>query len=391
MKPARSCLCADSGRLGVNQAFGERETENLPTQESQGGSWRAVAQVDRAGQAKAGDSATFHKESCRLHFKPPKHDDRPRLRLCLPSLRVLTPFLSVVATRNARLTVATIQLSLLVQQAMAAKRRLTPTKAEGSSGNAKHGAKKAAAAAAKSPPPSAGKKKKAPPPIAPAAHTSREKGKGAFLGKGGVLTLGGKTSGGGRGKGGGRGSNRSPGRGGHGGPKKGRGGAAGGRGAAAATTAATAVEGNNASSEEDGESEDGGELDEIEESSEDGSQEEEEEAEQVTGAKAKANKSKHGGGKRQEEDSSEGEESEQELQSFMEAFPGMSSDEEEGEDGTGLGGAGMGSDGSSSDDAGSESDEDEEDGGLMDVRFSRVATTRAFHVNSTTNAQASCR
>ncbi|CAM9544111.1 unnamed protein product, partial [Ectocarpus sp. 12 AP-2014] len=285
-------------------------------------------------------------------------------------------------TRNAGLTVATIKLSLLVQQAMPAKRRPTPTKAEGSSDNAKNGVKKAAAAAAKSAPPSVGKKKKAPPPIAPAAHTSREKGKGAFLGKGGVLTLGGKTSGGGR-KGSGRSSNSSPKQGGHGGPKKGRGGAAGGRGAATATKAATAVAGSNVSSEEDGESEDGGELDEMEESSEADSEEEEEAAEQVMSAKAKANKSKHGGGKRQEEDSSEGEESEQELQSFMEAFPGMSSDEEEGEDGTGLGGAGMGSDGSSSDDAGSDSDGDEEDGGLMDIeRQSKALDKKAARMQA---------
>eukprot|EP00752_Nemacystus_decipiens_P002246 g2129.t1 len=249
---------------------------------------------------------------------------------------------------------------------MPTKRRPTPTKAVGSIDSPSVRSGKSGASA-KIPTPSSGTEKKAPPPIA-VTPSSRENGKGDFLGKGGVLALGSKASPGGRGRG--RGGKSSPGRGGGGGGDNAK-----GRGAPPKARGPPGASGGSDESSDEGESSDFGEdIEEMEESNEDG------EEQQEYAAAARMGKRRKGEGE-EDYDSSEGEESEQELQSFMEAFPGMSSDEDEGgEDG------GLGEDsGDSNSSGGEESDSsaEERDDELMDIeRQSRALDKKATRMQA---------
>eukprot|EP00904_Undaria_pinnatifida_P013680 jgi/Undpi1/9442/HiC_scaffold_27.g11899.m1 len=259
---------------------------------------------------------------------------------------------------------------------MPGKRRSMPSKTNGSSATAaagEHRRSKDSPSAAKSP----ASKKKAPPSNAP-TYASREtvtttpvtgsakKGKGDFLGKGGVLTLGRTPSGRKAARDGGGGSSsrssRSPA--GSGKTPAGASKARGGRkGAAAERDASSQEDEDGGDNDDNSEGIDG--LDEMDESSDDDSAAEQS-LEQFKASRKKsaaATRSRKGGGGDDEEE--DGEESEQELQSFMEAFPGMSSDEDgedEGLDG-GVGGE-SGSDVSEQDD---DDDEGGERGGLMEI------------------------
>lgn len=263
---------------------------------------------------------------------------------------------------------------------MPGKRRSTPSKANGSNATAAAGeqrSSKDSPSAAKSP----ASKKNAPPSNAP-THASREtvtatpgkgsakKGKGDFLGKGGVLTLGRAPSGrkaarGGGGVGAGTSprSNRSPAASGK--KPAGASKARGGRKGAAAEKDVSPGDGDD---DDDDVSEGGDGVDGMEESSDDDGAAEQSLAEFKASRKksAAAARSRKGGGDEDEED--DGEESEQELQSFMEAFPGMSSDEDGEDEGLGGGGGESGSDVSEGDDDEDDDDDGGERGGLMEVR-----------------------
>ncbi|CAM9201057.1 unnamed protein product, partial [Laminaria digitata] len=272
---------------------------------------------------------------------------------------------------------------------MPGKRRSTPSKANGSSATAAVGeqrSSKSSPSSAKSPPPSSGKKK-GPPPIAP-THSSREtKGKGDFLGKGGVLTLGRAPSGrkAARGGGGGSGSSPRPSRSPAPSGKKPAGGASKARGGKVSARGATASNDMSLEDEEEDDDDDADDEDAeggtgvygMEESSDDGGAEQslaearKSAAAAATRSKKRSKQSGGGGGdEEEEEDASGGEESEQELQSFMEAFPGMSSDEEEEEEeGLGGGESSGGESGSGVDEEDDDEDDDEggERGGLMEI------------------------
>lgn len=279
---------------------------------------------------------------------------------------------------------------------MPAKRRTTSAKAKGSSavtassdGPNKH-------AAVKSPPRSmSGKKKATSPPI----HASREtvtvgtgtakNGKGDFLGKGGVLTLN-RADGGGKGS---RGRSGTSGRGVIGSSRS----SAQGRttavaakrtvlrtsGRAAPAGAEADSDGSSASGQEDQEDDEDSEGgDEVFETKKSRGKDVEGRVKICTGSKSAAATSSRRGSQRgghekekkgdeeEEGEASEGEESEQELQSFMEAFPGMSSDDE-GEEGLELGEDGRKGDssGAESDSQGEDDDDEQEDeqDGLMEV------------------------
>lgn len=261
---------------------------------------------------------------------------------------------------------------------MPTKQRATPTKANGSAGTetARSRSGKKNASPKMQPGPRSGKKS-APPPI---THSSREtvtpgigsakKGKGDFLGKGGVLTLGKAASGrrNSRGSEGGGTPRRTVSGGKGGGTPKGQAGAAAAKTSGPKKTSRTTGDESSSGDPDDEDDDDGSEnadMDGMEESSDDGD-------DVVKGAKAAARSNKAAlKGRKQDEDEDEdededdAEESEQELQSFMEAFPGMSSEEEE-EGGGVLGGARLDDDDDSAHESGSEEDDEDEDG-LMEV------------------------
>lgn len=260
---------------------------------------------------------------------------------------------------------------------MPAKRGGTPSKTNG-----KSGAKVAIDSTtknnglAKNPPLSAKNSKATPPHITkiPSRETvsmtntkgvkesTSKKGKGDFLGKGGVLTLGrvtgGRRSSRGKNSGGNTlgpsSSNSTPqgGVSGHSKPMKrvvSKAVSSGRKGASRAVVDNDASIGNE---EDSSDSVEVGGIAEMEDSSDEGTHK-------------KRNRIEDG---LKDEEGSAGEESEQELQSFMEAFPGMSSDEDGGGEGFRVAGAGNeSSSGDSRSESGGEEEEDEE-GGLMEVR-----------------------